>query len=83
MGQLCYYRIDYCPFCGQKININTVREEDKSADYSTMSTLRGLLKERYDNNDSKKESDELDKEIKELDRKINEMWSFGEYESEE
>ena len=83
MGQLCYYRIDYCPFCGQKININTVREEDKSADYSTMSTLRGLLKERYDNNDSKKESDELDKEIKELERKINEMWSFGEYESEE
>lgn len=83
MGNLCYYRIGYCPFCGQKININIARKEDRSADYSTMSTLRGLLKERIKSTDSKKESDSLDKEIKELDRKINEMWNFGEYKSEE
>lgn len=83
MGNLCYYRIGYCPFCGQKININIARKEDRSADYSTMSTLRGLLKERIESTDSKKESDSLDKEIKELDRKINEMWNFGEYKSEE
>ena len=83
MGQLCYYRIGYCPFCGQKININIVKDEDRSADYFTMSTLRGLLKERSKNTDSKKECEELDKETKELDRKINEMWSFGEYKPEE
>ena len=58
MGNLCYYRIGYCPFCGQKININIAREEDRSADYSTMSTLRGLLKERIKSTD-----DDIEKEF--------------------
>lgn len=74
-----YTSINFCPFCGEKIDINVVKKEDKSLDYATMSTLRNMLNERRRKTDSKKENEELDKEIYELDKKLNAMWTFGEY----
>lgn len=74
-----HYRINYCPFCGQKININIIREEDKSCQYSVMSTLRDSKRGLSLKTDSKSECDRLYKEIEELDNKLNELWEFGEY----
>lgn len=74
-----YHRINYCPFCGQKININIVREEDKSYQYAVMSALRDSKKELSLKTDSKSEYDRLCNEIKDLDAKLGEFWNFGEY----
>ena len=76
----CYYRIGYCPFCGQKININIVREEDKSYQYAVMSALRDSKNELSLKTDSKSEYNRLYREMRELDQKLNnEFWNFGEY----
>lgn len=77
--ELAYYKINYCPFCGQKININIVRDEDKSYQYAVMSALRDSKKELSLKTDSKSEYDRLCNEIKDLDAKLGEFWNFGEY----
>lgn len=74
-----YYRINCCPFCGQKININIVREEDKSYQYAVMSALRDSKKELSVKTDSKSEYDKLRNEVRDIDAKLCEFWGFGEY----
>ena len=78
-----YYRIDYCPFCGQKININIVREEDKSYQYAVMSALRDSKKELSLKTDSKSEYDRLRNEVRDIDAKLDEFWGFGKYHVEQ
>ena len=75
----CYYRIGYCPFCGQKININVVREEDRTSQYAVMKYLREVKNELSLKTDSKSEYDKLFSEMREIDQEINEFMSFGEY----
>lgn len=79
MGELCYYRIGYCPFCGEKININVVREEDKSEKYLDLIALRKQKEELRRKTDSKKEYDELSESVRKINESINEMWGFNEY----
>lgn len=74
-----YYRIDYCPFCGQKININIVREEDRAGQYAVMKYLREVKNELSLKTDSKSEYYKLFSEIREIDQEINEFMDFGEY----
>ena len=74
-----YYKINYCPFCGQKININVVREEDRTGQYAVMKYLREVKNELSLKTDSKSEYDKLFSEMREIDQEINEFMSFGEY----
>ena len=74
-----YYKINYCPFCGQKININVVREEDRTGQYAVMKYLREVNNELSLKTDSKSEYDKLFSEMREIDQEINEFMSFGEY----
>lgn len=74
-----YYRIDCCPFCGQKININIVREEDRTGQYAAMKHLSEVKNELSLKTDSKSEYYKLFSEIREIDQEINEFMDFGEY----
>lgn len=74
-----YYKIDYCPFCGEKININLTKEIDKSDTYTTFENARAAFKEALKETDSVKTRDRLDEEIQEVNNKISDMWEFGEY----
>ena len=74
-----YHRINYCPFCGQKININIVREEDRTGQYAVMKYLREVKNELNLKTDSKSEYDKLFSEMREIDQEINEFMNFGEY----
>ena len=74
-----YHRINYCPFCGQKININIVREEDRTGQYAAMKRLREVKNELSLKTDSKSEYDKLFSEMREIDQEINEFIDFGEY----
>lgn len=74
-----YHRINYCPFCGQKININVVREEDRTGQYAVMKYLREVKNELSLKTDSKSEYYKLLSEMREIDQETNEFMDFGEY----
>lgn len=78
-----YHRINYCPFCGQKININVVREEDRTGQYAVMEYLREVKNELRLKTDSKSECCKLLSEMREIDQEINEFMDFGEYNVEQ
>lgn len=74
-----YYRIDYCPFCGEKININVVNDVDKSELYTKLENCYKAFKEAAEETDSVKTKNRLEEEIEQVRRKMTDMWEFGEY----
>lgn len=74
-----YTKINYCPFCGQKININIVGEEDWTARYASLEAEKDAKKAKMNKTDSKTESARLEKEIGEINYKLNGMYYFNEY----
>lgn len=74
-----YYTINYCPFCGEKININLKDEIDKSKLYTALVNSRDAFKEAFNETDSVKTQKRLEEKIREVTRKINDMWEFGVY----
>lgn len=73
------YRIDYCPFCGEAIEVSVVREEYVSEYYDAIETQRKELWDRYNETDSKKEAQELRDKIRELDKRIDWLYQLEEY----
>lgn len=76
-----YYKINYCPFCGESIEISVVGEEDIDECYKVLSKQRDELWKKYKRTDSKKKSEELRKQVRELDDKINWFYHLAEYEN--
>lgn len=74
-----YYKIDYCPFCGEKININIVNEIDKTEAYTNLDNRLVFLKYEVSQTDSVKAKTLFEKEIDEIRKKMDDMWEFGEY----
>lgn len=74
-----YYKINYCPFCGEPIEISVVGEEDIDECYKVLSKQRDELWKKYKRTDSKKKSEELRKQVRELDDKINWFYHLAEY----
>lgn len=77
-----YKTIKYCPFCGEKINIEIVNTIDKTEEYKKLTNERDELNEKRRKTDSKKEETELYVKIKILDKQINALYyndSFSSY----
>lgn len=74
-----YYKINYCPFCGEPIEFILVGEEDVSEIVSKLKTKRDEVWKKYTKTDSKKKSEELRKVVYELDSKINYFYELSEY----
>lgn len=74
-----YYKINYCPFCGEPIKISVVDEEDVDDIYKSISKQREELWNKYNKTDSKKRAEMLYKQVHELDNQIDWLYSLCEY----
>lgn len=74
-----FYPIDFCPFCGEQIEIDIIGEEDWTEEYLALTKQRNELNEKRRKTDSKKKEAQLSDEICELDKKIEEFYHLGEY----
>ncbi len=69
-----YYKLNYCPICGEKIEIEIVDNIDVTKEYEELSKERDEIHKKYMKTDSKKKSRELELQRRELDRKINDFY---------
>ena len=74
-----YYKVDFCPHCGEKIEISVVDEIDANEKYRELTFERNELNEKRRKTDSKKKEYELTQKIQELDRLINDFYCVNEY----
>lgn len=74
-----YYKINYCPFCGEPIEISIIMEEDISEIYNNIKNKRYKLWEECCDTGNIKRIEEIRKNIFELDNKINYFYSLVEY----
>lgn len=65
------YPINFCPFCGQPIEINVIQGEDFTEKYKQLKIEREQVWEKCRSTDSKRESSELQNQVHDIDEKIN------------
>ena len=66
-----YYKINYCPFCGEKINIEIDSVEDVTEKYNKIKEKRYNLRQMLRDCDSKSMERKLEEKIRELNKKID------------
>ena len=76
------YPIQFCPHCGEKIEISVVDEIDVSDKYEELTKQRDELWKKCQKTDSKKEEFELMNQVKKLDDQINDFYELGEWKGE-
>lgn len=74
------YPIQFCPHCGEKIEISVVEEIDVSDKYNKLSKRREELWKGCQRTDSKKKEFELREQIGKLDKQINGFYELGKME---
>ena len=79
--QNTYFKINFCPFCGEPIEIFVVNEEDVDDYYKSLSKQREELWKKYNKTDSKKKAQELYEQVHELDSLIDWLYQLAEYEN--
>ena len=77
-----YEKIDYCPFCGEKINIEFVGEINKTEEYNKLEKERETLWNKCRKIDSKKKYNELYKQVQALDNMLNVILINDDFEKE-
>ena len=73
------YPIQFCPHCGEKIDIKIIDKIDVSEKYNELSKLCDKLQQKSRETDSKKEEYELRKQIRNLNDQINDLYELGEW----
>ena len=76
------YPIQFCPHCGEKIEISVVDEIGVSDKYNELSKQREELWKKCQRTDSKKRESELREQVKKLDNQINDFYELGELKGE-
>ena len=76
------YPIEFCPHCGEKIEIEAVDEIDLSKEYNQLSRQRDELWKECQKTDSKKKENELREQVRDLDNKINGFYELSEWRGE-
>lgn len=76
------YPIQFCPHCGEKIEISVVDEIDVSDKYNELSKQRKELWKKCQRTDSKKKESELSEQVRKLDDQINDFYELGEWKGE-
>lgn len=74
-----YEKIDYCPFCGEKIIVEIVNEIDKTGEYKELQKQRSELWKKCCKTDSKKKEETLRQQVNELDIKINNILTSDDF----
>ena len=73
------YPIQFCPHCGERIEISVVDEIDVSDKYNELTEQRKELWKKCQRTDSKKEEHELRKQVRKLDNQINGFYELDEW----
>lgn len=76
-----YYPIKFCPFCGEKIETEIIREEDVSDEYARLERERDILCKCACVTDSKSKEENLRRKVRELENKLdyyNELRKYNE-----
>ena len=76
------YPIQFCPHCGEMIEISVVDEIDVSDKYEELTKQRDELWKKCQRTDSKKEECELRKKVMKLDDQINDFYELNEWKGE-
>ena len=66
-----YYTVSYCPICGEKIEINVIREIDKTEEYYNLKNQYDDLHKKWIKCDSKKRGAELERQWRQINNKLN------------
>ena len=74
-----YTRIHYCPFCGEKININIIDEEDVSEIYYRLKNAEKKLDTKICRTDSKKREKELSDDLGKIREGISWFYHLHKY----
>jgi len=69
-----YYKITYCPFCGEEIKINFINEVDKSEEDLSLQKRLIDLRKIINTCDSRKQIYELETEFKKLNYRLNSFY---------
>lgn len=81
--EFLHEKINYCPFCGSRINIEIINTIDKTEEFNTLEKQRDELWNKCCKIDSKKKASELHQQVEALDIKINDMLSSDDFEKGE
>lgn len=76
------YPIQFCPHCGEKIEISVVEEIDVSDKYNELTKQRKELWKKCQRTDSKKKEAELREQVRNLDNQINGFYLLDEWKGE-
>ena len=80
--QIDNYPIQFCPHCGEKIEISVVDEIYVSEKYNELTKQRKELWKKCQRTDSKKKESELREQVRKLDNQINDFYELGEWKGE-
>lgn len=69
-----YYPIEYCPHCGQPIEIEIIKEEDVTEQYKRLVEQKNAIYKKMKSTDSKKKERELSEEVCLITQKLNNMY---------
>ena len=76
------YPIQFCPHCGEKIEISVVDEIDVSDKYDELTKQRDELWKKCQRTDSKKKEFELREQVEKLNKQINDLYELCEWKGE-
>ncbi len=76
------YPIQFCPHCGEKIEISVVKEIDVSDKYNKFSKQREELWKKSQRTDSKKEESALRERVEKLDKQIYSFYLLDKWKGE-
>ena len=75
------YSMNFCPHCGQPINLEVIAEEDHGQEVDILETERESIFKKIRITDSKSKTEELNKQLQMINKRINDLYDFGEYQS--
>lgn len=76
------YPIEFCPHCGERIEISVVKEIDVSGEYNELTKQRERLWNKCRRTDSKREELKLKEQVRDLDDQINDFYELNEWKGE-
>ena len=75
--------INYCPWCGSRIEVEIVNTIDKTEEYKTLQQKRNELWKKCCNTDSKNKECKLKEQVRALDIQINNLLTSDDFTKEE
>ena len=69
-----YYKLNFCPICGEKIEVEVIDSIDVTEEYESLSKERDEVHKKWNRTDSIKKQNEYENKRRELDRKIEELY---------